>query len=356
MSQKILNELTQVYHDYLYKKQNQKAYKYFTDIRGINDDSIKYFKLGYCNYNIGREYLLLRYPVNIIKECAYMNVGKKKISDLFNKRVTIPSIFKDDTSFMTSRTIFDNPITHLHQQGTNNTLFNLQSLVGGKTIVIVESPLDAITLHQNGINAIATYGVNGHIDNYLTNFQGKMVFIAYDYDVPKKGIYSPGLMGAYRLGGKFFDYGYDPYIIKFPTNYGKMDANLFFKVYKKQDFIDLMDSAELYSSSEYNKKRSTYSMNNKENSYGTVPIEIVAKRYFSELKPTRRGFKCVCPFHLDDSPSLHIFTDKNDFYCFGVGCGMAGDAIELCRKMESMKGNIINREEAFNLLGFPYKV
>jgi len=53
---------------------------------------------------------------------------------------------------------------------------------------------------------------------------------------------------------------------------------------------------------------------------------------YAKLEATGNGFKCLCPFHNEKTPSFHINTDRNFFYCFG--CGISGNAITFLMKKE----------------------
>ena len=53
---------------------------------------------------------------------------------------------------------------------------------------------------------------------------------------------------------------------------------------------------------------------------------------YAKLEPTGKGFKCLCPFHNEKTPSFHINTEMNFFYCFG--CGISGNAITFLMKKE----------------------
>lgn len=44
--------------------------------------------------------------------------------------------------------------------------------------------------------------------------------------------------------------------------------------------------------------------------------------------------KVICPFHEDRSPSLHIFTKTNSWYCFS--CGIGGDSIDFIQRYKGM--------------------
>ena len=53
---------------------------------------------------------------------------------------------------------------------------------------------------------------------------------------------------------------------------------------------------------------------------------------YAKLEPAGKGYKCLCPFHNEKTPSFHIYTDMNSFYCFG--CGISGNAITFLMKKE----------------------
>ncbi len=53
---------------------------------------------------------------------------------------------------------------------------------------------------------------------------------------------------------------------------------------------------------------------------------------YVELKRAGRDYVCSCPFHSERTPSCHVFTDTQSFYCFG--CGAAGDVINFVRLIE----------------------
>ena len=53
-----------------------------------------------------------------------------------------------------------------------------------------------------------------------------------------------------------------------------------------------------------------------------------------QLKPSGSDFIACCPFHHEKTPSFHINTSKNYYYCFG--CGESGTAIDFLMKHEGM--------------------
>ena len=59
----------------------------------------------------------------------------------------------------------------------------------------------------------------------------------------------------------------------------------------------------------------------------------VASSYIN-LKRSGKNFTGLCPFHNEKTPSFHIYTENNTFYCFG--CGAGGDVITFIRRIENL--------------------
>ncbi len=61
-------------------------------------------------------------------------------------------------------------------------------------------------------------------------------------------------------------------------------------------------------------------------------VELVGR--YVTLKPAGSHFKGRCPFHPDDTPSLHVSPEKGLWHCFG--CHAGGDAIGFLMKIEKL--------------------
>lgn len=55
---------------------------------------------------------------------------------------------------------------------------------------------------------------------------------------------------------------------------------------------------------------------------------------YVQVKRTGRDYVCSCPFHSEKTPSCHIYTESQSFYCFG--CGAGGDVINFIRLIERL--------------------
>lgn len=62
-------------------------------------------------------------------------------------------------------------------------------------------------------------------------------------------------------------------------------------------------------------------------------IESIVSRYV-ELRRSGSDFVALCPFHSERTPSFHVSTQKQMFYCFG--CGTGGDVITFIMKIENL--------------------
>jgi len=66
--------------------------------------------------------------------------------------------------------------------------------------------------------------------------------------------------------------------------------------------------------------------------HGSDVVEVIGS-YFP-LKRTGGGFKALCPFHKEKTPSFNVNAQKQIWHCFG--CGAGGDVIGFVMKYESL--------------------
>lgn len=64
------------------------------------------------------------------------------------------------------------------------------------------------------------------------------------------------------------------------------------------------------------------------------PIDSFVGTYVNLLR-SGKDFVALCPFHAEKTPSFHVYTDTQSFYCFG--CGAGGDVITFAKRIENLE-------------------
>jgi hypothetical protein len=60
------------------------------------------------------------------------------------------------------------------------------------------------------------------------------------------------------------------------------------------------------------------------------PIYEIASRYM-ELRQIGKDYTGLCPFHSEKHASFHLYTENNQYHCYG--CGAHGDVIDLTTEL-----------------------
>ena len=60
--------------------------------------------------------------------------------------------------------------------------------------------------------------------------------------------------------------------------------------------------------------------------------DIIGERV--KLRRSSRGYHGLCPFHEEDTPSFHVYTDTQSYYCFG--CHEAGNVFTYLMKSDNL--------------------
>ncbi|WP_077327025.1 DNA primase [Virgibacillus siamensis] len=190
--------VTKLYHHLLrYTKDGQEGYQYFKE-RGINDETIGAFQLGFAPNakNFTSEFLEKKgYHQQILVKAGLISLNEdNNISDRFRGRVTIPiRNHLGKTIGFGARTItgqepkyLNSPESELFQKGKILYNFDLakKHIRRQNEVVLFEGYMDVISAFQAGVkNSVATMGTS------LTEFQAKLlrryvdtVIICYDAD------------------------------------------------------------------------------------------------------------------------------------------------------------------------------
>lgn len=155
-------------------KESPEALEYLHG-RGITDDSIERFNLGYCG------------------TWKHSRAGEKVPT---TKRIIIPRTKGTYTARRIDKPANDIEANYIKQvQGSQKDLFNLEALDGAETPIICEGELDAISLYQAGAGAVVGIGTIANTGTLLEEAKKhpEAVFIlALDNDQDKEDGRNPG--------------------------------------------------------------------------------------------------------------------------------------------------------------------
>jgi DNA primase len=314
--------------------------RYLIEKRKLSLKTIKRFKLGYCENGNGYKALAKAKLLDTVELSGMFHPQSVETTpiELYNEMITFPVIYNGDVVHFSGRYVDDDWVTkdmfsaHKHRRGQFKHVFNQDVLdVEDRYIVIVESPIDAMTLDQNGFYSIATFGVNGVGEDVAAKLKSHSIYICYDNDSNNSGV-----RGAKRLAQMLAEFSIESRIVTLPKDGDKMDVNTFFQTNNDDDFAYWMEQSKRYKP-EYKAKREY--LQSKQ-----MDIMKVVNKYIKTKRRVHRGYLCACPFHKESKPSLHIFTDKNEYFCYG--CGKAGDTLQLLMRIEELHGNSLSFPQA----------
>lgn len=303
MVSKTIQTAVKLYQDNLWK--NPEALNYLTKARGLTEDTIREHQIGYASGHLATK--------AGIKEVGLSKDGR----DFFEGYLTFPIIDNDIYFNIYGRSMVAAYVPHKTLPDIpKNCLYNSKALEK-KGVIIVESPIDCLTLIQNKLNSCAIMGTKLS-DNSIKRFAGIACYILFDRD-------SSGNLGANLLASKIFSTALKVCILKFPGKSGmKMDANLYFIKIKNatdrikflvKNAVPLKVAPFAYLNEKTTKKR-------EEVPEDAVNIAEVGRMLFKNEHHVDKGGEIWvrCPHHKEGKEknrSLWIGGGKNIWYCFG---------------------------------------
>ena len=192
---KIYSSLANKYHNNLFSE----AINYLKG-RGLTDDTINKFKLGFCGDDFYDEYTN--------KNAEDSGVIYQNYPILY-RRVVIPYTYKDEVVDLRGR-ILDSVYSYKegtpsyislsgsHESRGANFLFNHDILDKENTVIITEGEFKAIVANQYGFPVVATPGIFGWNKKWSDRFKDKEVILAADND-KMSGLRSPAYLMAKML-------------------------------------------------------------------------------------------------------------------------------------------------------------
>lgn len=243
----LMKEAGIFYFNNLQSEQGQVARDYL-EKRGITDDTIRVFGLGYSSNNMGVVNHLkgLGYTLAQMKEVGLVSKNSLKGYDLFSERIIVP-IFngtkqvvgfggrviekkeRQGKYFNTPTTVLFNKRVELFGQ---HSIKKLQLSENVNSIIVVEGYMDAISLYQAGVkNVMATMGTaltTQHariLKRYSSN-----IALCYDGD-------EAGQKGSFLGVDRLLDEDLSIKVVVLPDG---MDPDEYIGKYGKDEFLKLV--------------------------------------------------------------------------------------------------------------------
>lgn len=315
--------------------------------RGISVETCIKYNVGFAPKG-NLIYKTLKDDQNLLTKALEANIVKysKKTNqyfDNFSEHVVFPIIVDGVVESLTGRRIYDDPddyLKHWHLKGSDKFLFNNDGVKEATVPFIVESPINALTLLQQGYIAGAVLGGNSLRAVSVNLFKDKHVILGFDTD--KNG---SGQRAALKFANQLFvKCQSDADILKLPVD---VDINDYFKTHTLRDFkLSILSNKIRYSDTPHfkdwvdqqrlkllepvKKRNANYKGDSKLELVKQVPISQV----LSHLSPTGMETfgnvtKYLCPIHNEKSPSMVAIDHKGYCRCYGAGCGFYGDSVDL---------------------------
>lgn len=229
IAQDVLGATAEFYHERL----TTEASEYLTERRGISEEVIARFKIGYANGQLS-EYLLKEcsFPADA---CIRAGVLKKaddgSIEDFFHNRIIFPNFRHGQVVHLSGRRIDGNEPKYLHLPGEIKYLYNEDALYEEEAY-IVEGILDCLSAVQNDYPSVAILGASNFKPEYVHKFSRcEKVYVCLDGD-------EAGIKGSLRIGNLISEKA------RIVCLSAGMDINDYFNIYTKDDFDKLLASSK----------------------------------------------------------------------------------------------------------------
>lgn len=210
--------------------------------RGLSDETIKTFALGYAPDSVNGLYRYLKTKNYTDEDILLSSLVRKNTNgfyDYFRNRIMFPIMDISDNIVAFGGRVMDKTLPkYLNSPETivffkHNTLFNLnraKKYLTKQPLIIVEGYMDVISLYDKGIfNACATLGTA------LNPAHGKLILRYTDNTVLCYDGDAPGRTAAVRGAGILNESGLEPKVLLLE---GGEDPDSFVKKYGKEAFIE----------------------------------------------------------------------------------------------------------------------
>jgi putative DNA primase/helicase len=211
-------------------------------VKGITYLEGRGFRPEYIEGKVG--YLPYSYKFKDKEAANKAGLISKKENFLFAGRAIIPITLHGQIVGLYGRTLDDDTIPkHIYPATTDPpmpaTLWNFDNCKNKEEIWLCESIIDALTLVEQGYDAVGLFGTHGLTDSRLALLnQSKIKKINLVFDADKN---QSGQKAALEAGEKLFRAGFQVSIVALPLSEGqsKADVNSYFQDHNLNDFKSL---------------------------------------------------------------------------------------------------------------------
>jgi DNA primase catalytic core len=222
--QTLLNQYADFCHELFRTTAEPKEY---AEKRGISSDGlVSHFKLGYANRTLGLRLPNVKSKAGLALRMRLQDLGILRASGHEHLVGSLVIAIRDSAGNVTGmygrktrNDLRTGTPDHLYLPGPHRGVFNVEAFTEGKTIILTESLIDALSFWGSGFkNVTSAYGVEGFTEEILGAFSFHEIekcYIAFDRD-------EAGDRGARRVAEKLMAAGVECFRVLFPKG---MDAN-----------------------------------------------------------------------------------------------------------------------------------
>jgi len=258
-------------------------------------------------------------------------IGSSSIrNDYFDGYIVFPVFYRKRLKHMTAR-FYDREvgsvIKHLHLYNNIQHYFNHDMIFKADWLIIVESPICALSLCSYGYPAIAALGQGKTPDHYKDITKHHEIIIINDADKNKAGI-----DGALKQAAMLKNRTNHIKIGRLPLIKGtdKTDVNDYFKKLNRSDFEDLIEDTIHYAEPYRGEKKETRRGrrgNHKGDSAWRNDYDIaeILGEFSNDFVEEGNHYIGYCPLHDDvNGKSFVVYPDTDSWSCLGK-CRTGGD-------------------------------
>ncbi len=230
------------FHDHLLHRKEAEPARAYLKARGLSDETIKIFSIGYALPYRDDFIKHLNAPLALLEKGCLLKKGDNGYYDTFRNRIIIPiQNLQGRVAGFGGRALDDTLPKYLNTSETpvftkGKHLFGLNRAKGKKTLIMVEGYFDAISLCQAGVsNAVATLGTAVTQDHlHLIRRFAEKVLLIFDPD-------SAGVAAALRAAPLFIDNEISAEVITLPAG---EDPDLFIRQQGQTAFLERLKQGE----------------------------------------------------------------------------------------------------------------